>query len=164
MKYKIYLAGPLFNAGERLHNLFLERYLKDLGFEIILPQKEALRFFDGEKFDVAAIVADCAAACRDHKTIVVACLDGTDADSGTAVELAIAREANGRVIVYRTDFRTDICREIGMNAMLLGEGSRLIYEPCFFTEYEQVNKFYKKLAARIYEEVMKIEESGALIE
>lgn len=159
MKNKIYLAGPLFSAPERLHNLFLEQYLKDLGCEIILPQREALKFFDGAKFDVAAIVADCAAACRNPNVIVVACLDGTDADSGTAIELAIAREVNGRVIVCRTDFRTDISLEIGMNAMLLGEGSYLIYEPCFFTEYGEIDAFYKKLALRIYELAVKIMEA-----
>lgn len=43
---KIYLAGGLFNAGERLHNLHLEKAFKDLGYDVILPQREALRHFD----------------------------------------------------------------------------------------------------------------------
>lgn len=43
---KIYLAGGLFNAGERLHNLHLEKAFKDLGYDVILPQRKALRHFD----------------------------------------------------------------------------------------------------------------------
>ena len=44
-KKKLYLAAGLFNAGERLHNLYLEKHLNMLGYEVILPQREALKFF-----------------------------------------------------------------------------------------------------------------------
>lgn len=33
----IYLAGGLFNAGERLHNLYLEKHLLARGWKVILP-------------------------------------------------------------------------------------------------------------------------------
>jgi nucleoside 2-deoxyribosyltransferase len=154
----IYLAGGLFNAAERLHNLYLERYLKPLGYNIILPQRRALNFFVPEKngFDVKAIAKDCAECCRKKDVIVVCCLDGPDADSGTSIEFAIALETNGVVIGYRTDFRTAQEQEVGINGMFNLPGAIIIYEFCFYTGLEQVVNFYEKLAQRIHEEIRKL--------
>lgn len=146
---KIYLAGGLFNAGERLHNLFLEKYLKECGYEVILPQREALRFFDGTLFDVKGIVADCMQKSSDKGTLYVGSADGADADSGTAVEYGMAIISTGRAIVYRTDFRTALEKELGVNAMLCAEGTKFVYEPCFVTELSQVDEYYRRLATVI---------------
>ena len=132
----IYLAGPLFNAGERLHLLYLERALKRLGHKVILPQREALEAFDGESFNTKAIVESCQDACLNFENIFVGSADGVDADSGTCVEYGIAIKSNGSAIFYRTDFRTSLENEVGINAMLTGEGTIFIYEPCFFTEFD----------------------------
>lgn len=148
---KVYLAGGLFNAGERLHNLFLEKHLRALGCEVILPQREALNFFDGEKFDVNKIVADCQEKSTNSDSVYVGCIDGTDADSGAAVEYGLAINTNGGAIVYRTDFRTEPTKEIGFNAMFRIKGTKIIYEPCFFTELSQVDDYYQKLARLIHE-------------
>ena len=148
---KIYLAGGLFNAGARLHNLYLEKHLESLGFEVILPQREALKHFEEkDSFDVAGVVESCQEACCDPENIYVGCVDGADADSGTCVEYGMAIVSTGRAVVYRTDFRTAIDRELGMNAMLSSKGTIVIYEPCFFTELEQVDPYYQKLAEKIY--------------
>lgn len=151
----IYLAGGLFNAGERLHNLFLERYLIKLGHKVILPQREALKFFDTEKgqFDVAGIVEDCRKSSANPRNILVGNADGADADSGTCVEYGMAITATGKVVVYRTDFRTAPEKEIGVNAMLKAKGTTFIYHPSFFTELEQVDKYYTELAQKIHEAV-----------
>src|ERR1035437_6337628 len=114
----LYLAGGLFNAGERLPNLYLEKYLKMLGYEVILPQREALNFFDGERFNVTGIVNDCRASICNQKNLFVGNSDGPDADGGTCVEYGMAIVATGKAIIYRTDFRTDPEKEIGINAML----------------------------------------------
>ena len=156
MVQKIYLAGPLFNAEERLHNSLLERELKALGHKAILPQREALNAFDGKNFNTVAIVESCKEACSDPETIVVACADGPDADSGTCIEYGIAIALNCRAIVYRTDFRTNLEKEVGVNAMLMAKGTIFIYEPCFFTELDQVGPYYKKLALRIHEAIQKL--------
>ena len=65
----IYLAGGLFNAGERLHNLYLEKHLKLLGRNVILPQREALKRQNPitKEFDPKAIANDCKEAVRDPK-------------------------------------------------------------------------------------------------
>jgi nucleoside 2-deoxyribosyltransferase len=148
-KARIYLAGGLFNAGERLHNLFLENELRELGYEVLLPQREALNFFDGVNFDVAGIVASCRKSSADPVNIFVGSVDGPDADSGTCVEYGIATTANRGAIVYRTDLRTALDREVGVNAMLQGGEVVFIYHPCFFTELSQVKDYYKNLACKI---------------
>lgn len=153
---KIYLAGGLFNAGERLHNLFLERELKALGYEVILPQRTALEFFDGEKFNTQGIVNDCSGQSANPQNIFVGSADGADADSGTAVEYGIAIASTGRAVVYRTDFRTEMSLELGMNAMLTAKGTRIIYLPCFFTELSEVDEYYRQLAGRIHEAIKEI--------
>lgn len=150
---ELYLAAGLFNAGERLHNLYLEKHLRRLGYTIILPQREALKFFRGDHFDVKGIVRDCQQKAASKKSLLVGNADGTDADSGFAVEYGIAITVTGQAIVYRTDFRTAIEKEVGLNAMLNAEGTEFIYEPCFFTELDEVDEYYAKLAGKIDEAV-----------
>lgn len=154
--YTIYLAGGLFNAGERLHNLFLEKCLKKLGYEVILPQRESLKFFDGKNFNIDGIVEDCKQSCIDPENIYVGNSDGADSDSGTCVEYGIAITATGRAVVFRTDFRTALEKEVGLNAMLRGRGTALIYKPCFFTELDQVEEFYSELAQEIHKAIQEI--------
>ena len=95
----LYLAGGLFNAGERLHNLYLEKYLKRLGYEIILPQREALRFFKDGLFDVADLVKDCRDSITNPRHLYVGNADGADADSGTCVEYGMAITSSRQAIV-----------------------------------------------------------------
>lgn len=121
----IYLAGGLFNAAERTHNLLLEKELLKLGRKVILPQREALKHCLNAKFDLASVRKECRNSAKDRKNIYVGNADGADADSGTCVEYGIAIE-NGEAIVYRTDFRTDVEREIGVNGMLMLDG-RLLF-------------------------------------
>ena len=150
---KLYLAGGLFNAGERLHNLMLEKHLKLLGHEVILPQREARQFYKDGHFDLRAVRALCKAQASQSDVVVVANFDGPDADSGTAVEHTVAIMANGSAVTYRTDFRTAPEEELGLNAMLLLEGTEFIYLPCSFTELDQVEEYYALLAVHIVEEV-----------
>ena len=149
---RLYLAGGLFNAGERLHNLHLEQHLKALGHEVILPQREALLFRKADgTFDLGGVVADCREKCSGAGTLCVACLDGTDADSGTAVEYGMAISATGNAITYRTDFRTAPEHELGANAMFKARRTEHVYLPCFFTELGQTGAFYRELAQSIHE-------------
>jgi len=149
IKEKLYLAGGLFNAGQRVHNILLERSLIFLGHEVILPQREALKFFNGIAFDIAGIVQDCRARCSQQDVICVTCSDGADADSGACVEHGIATTATGRAVVYRTDFRTALENETGLNAMLRGPETQIVYTPCFFTKWVEVEAFYDSLAEKI---------------
>ena len=152
---KLYLAGGLFNAGERLHNLYLEKYLKELGYEVILPQREALEFFKDGILDIPAVAEACCMSAMTSHNLFVGCIDGPDADSGTCVEFGMAIAATRRALVYRTDIRTAPEKEVGMNAMLKSEGSIFIYEPCYITELSEIDSFYKKLAFKIDEVISK---------
>ena len=175
-KVSIYIAGGLFNAAERIHNSILEKNLINIANEngvnlmTTLPQRTALkRYFPKEKrFDVAGIVTDCEVDAASHNYILCN-LDGTDADSGTAVELGIARgqalahkispknsQINvPKIITYRTDFRTSLENEVGVNAMLNPEGSTFIYHPCFAIEFNEIKDYYKELALKIFKTIEK---------
>lgn len=156
-KFAVYLAAGLFNAGERLHNLFLERALKALGRVVILPQREALKHFNAGSFNVQGIVASCQQEATNPSNVLVGNADGSDADSGTAVEYGMAIIANGHAVIVRTDFRTVEEQELGVNAMLRAEGTIFIYKPCFFTELGEVEGYYNELARQIHEAVLEIE-------
>lgn len=162
-----YLAGGLFNVGQRFHNSLLEKNLitsaSEKNIELITtsPQRKAFKRYIKEenRFDVAEIVSDCEKDASEHDYIICN-LDGTDCDSGTAIEIGIARGVQlskklstsklaPKIITYRTDFRTAPEKEIGINAMLRPDGSTFIYYPCFAIELNEFNEFYQKLASQI---------------
>ncbi|MFA4825942.1 MAG: nucleoside 2-deoxyribosyltransferase [Methanoregula sp.] len=103
-RYRIYLAAPLFSEAERTYNISLAVLLRKHLFEVILPQeagddtdtrmkREQARIFIKNKADL------------DKADLVVAVIDGADADSGTAWEMGYAYAHNKPVIAVRTDFR-----------------------------------------------------------
>ena len=152
----IYLAGGLFNAGEQVHNLFLEKHLLLLGYRTILPQREARKFIrDDGSFDLKAVVLECARHAVDGKNICVVSADGADADSGTCVEFGMAITATGSAVVYRTDFRQTGECEFGVSAMLTVPNSVIISHPCFLTNLDEVETYYQELSSKIHEAIQK---------
>lgn len=154
-KVSIYLAGPLFGIADRHHNLLLARELERLGYLVHLPQKDAIDFFDGQKFDLTAISINCKKRSVESD-VVVANIDGPDADSGTSLEVGMAILASTAstikkkplVICVRTDFRTNREEEIGVNGMF-NLADRVIYMPAYVNSPEEVKQFYKNLAKKI---------------
>jgi len=119
-KVRIYLAGPLgfSEAGRHFYNSVLIPYIRGLGCEVLDPwtltdarriqavqgmaygpaKREAWRSLNLEMGATNRAAIDAAQG-------VVAVLDGTDVDSGTAAEIGYAF-ARGKLIVgYRGDFR-----------------------------------------------------------
>ena len=103
---KIYQAGPLFSQAERTwHGTFKQR-LEDAGHTVIWPGdlieqasvdawgKEAPR-------KIMEIDRDALLSCD----VVVALLDGTQVDDGTAWEIGYACAKGIPVVGIRTDFR-----------------------------------------------------------
>jgi len=152
----VYLAGGLFNAGERLHNLYLEKYLTKLGYTVILPQRRANQFIQEGIVSHRAIASDCREQCSRKDALYIGSVDGPDADSGTSIEYGIAITTNGKAIVYKTDFRLGGETNEGLNAMFLLNGTHFVYSPCFFTELSEVDEYYRSLAQAIHEEVKKL--------
>lgn len=146
----IYLAGPLFTVAERTHNLRLARELRALGYEIILPQQRATDFITSDGLDLKEMAADCAVQASNPNNILVANLDGPEADSGTAVEYGLAICAVGRAITYRTDIRTAREKEVGINAMFGLRGTTHIHMSCLVNSDEDVQAFYTELARAIH--------------
>ena len=112
----IYLAGPLFGIAEQTFNRAMTRALESArpGVAVVLPQdraKELLALPNG----VQLVFEDCLAMI-DSVDVVLAVLDGADADSGTCVELGYAHARGKPIVGVRTDFRASEDR--GLNLMV----------------------------------------------
>jgi len=96
--------------------------MKDV--EVTLPQERAAKLLSLEN-GMKLIFEDCLKMV-DEADIVVAVLDGPDADSGTSVELGYAYSVRTPIIGVRTDFR--ISEDRGLNLMLSNICSALIID------------------------------------
>ena len=128
-KARIYLAGPLgfSEAGRHFYNAVLIPYVRRLGHEVLDPwtlteaakiqavqsmaygpaKREAWRTLNLEMGATNRAAIDAAEA-------VVAVLDGTDVDSGTAAEIGYAFARGKRIVGYRGDFRLSADNEGGI--------------------------------------------------
>ena len=82
---KIYLAGPLFNEGERGFLSQIAARLRALNFEVFVPHEQ---FVEQEGLDPKGVYATDLEGVR-SASAVLAWLDGTQVDDGTAVEIGI---------------------------------------------------------------------------
>ncbi len=116
----IYLAGPLFTRAEKDFNHHLARELeKQTGIPVFLPQDECGKLSRPD---------DIFRACLEginRSGLVVAILDGPDADSGTSFEAGYAHAKGIPVIGVRTDFRQR-GDDGGLNLMLSKSCDRLV--------------------------------------
>lgn len=103
-RYRVYLAAPLFSAAERRFNEWLSGVLARHLFKVYIPQEAGE---DGCERGIDAQHAIFLRHCEalSHADVVVAVIDGADADSGTAWEMGYAFARNIPVISFRTDFR-----------------------------------------------------------
>jgi nucleoside 2-deoxyribosyltransferase len=103
-KYRVYLAAPLFSEAERDYNERIAELLRDIFFDVYLPQDfgddTSSRTLAQHKRIYTKNVESLSSA-----DIVVAIIDGADADSGTAWEMGYAFAHGKQVIALRTDFR-----------------------------------------------------------
>lgn len=119
-KGRIYLAGPLgfSEAGRHFYNAVLIPFVQGLGYEVLDPwtltdatrvrEVQAMQYGPAKREAWRKLNLEMGATNRaaiDASRAVVAILDGTDVDSGTAAEIGYAF-ARGKLIVgYRGDFR-----------------------------------------------------------
>lgn len=123
----IYLSGPVFTLAERRFNEELAGELERLyaSLHILLPQRYDREFQNEPDFSQRMFA--CLTGALENCKVVVAILDGPDADSGTCFEIGYARGRGRRVIGVRTDFRSS--KNHGLNLMLLNGCSDLVTEP-----------------------------------
>lgn len=118
---KIYQAGPLFTDAERLWHKHFQAYLETKGYISLWPGDHITSHYvaswgkDAPKQILEAdkaLLLDC--------DFVVALLDGTQVDDGTAW-IGFAHAMNMPVFGIRTDFRNGgECPGASVNAMIEG--------------------------------------------
>jgi nucleoside 2-deoxyribosyltransferase/predicted secreted protein len=103
-KYRIYLAAPLFTEAERIFNTVIVELLKKNLFEVYVPQDIGDNSYKRDGIEHKRIFESNKKALEDAD-IIVAIIDGSDADSGTSWEMGYATALNKPIIALRTDFR-----------------------------------------------------------
>lgn len=103
-RYRVYLAAPLFSEAERVFNASVARLLRTHLFEVHLPQ-EAGDDSDARDIQEQERLFLLNKTALERSDIVVAIIEGADADSGTAWEMGYAFAQGKPVIALRTDFR-----------------------------------------------------------
>jgi nucleoside 2-deoxyribosyltransferase/predicted secreted protein len=103
-QYRVYFAAPLFSEGERAYNLSIAQILRNNFFDVFLPQEVGDDSHTRNKEEQSWIFSENLKALE-KADIIVANIDGADADSGTAWEMGHAYAQKKQVIALRTDFR-----------------------------------------------------------
>ena len=103
-QYRVYLAAPLFSEAERNYNLAIAGLLRKNFFDVFLPQETGDDSETRNKEEQVRIFAQNIKSLNDAD-ILVAIIDGADADSGTSWEMGYASARGKKVIALRTDFR-----------------------------------------------------------
>ena len=113
-RYRIYLAAPLFSQAERDFNQRLSDVLTSHHYLVYLPQEAGDdTCFRGHEAH-REIYRNNLGALR-SVDVVVAVVDGADADSGTAWEMGYANGIGTPVIALRTDFRmAGMCEHVNL--------------------------------------------------
>ena len=146
---KIYLSGPLFTQVERQWNrrlaTALEKHIPDT--EVFLPQDIKFEGAYNRPEHYQHIYDRCLEMVKEAD-MMVAVLDGADADSGTAYEMGYARALGVPIIGVRTDYRKS--QERGLNLMLARGCDELLREMSFSEDTEQLARdLVGKIAAAI---------------
>ncbi|HJJ31037.1 MAG TPA: nucleoside 2-deoxyribosyltransferase [Methanocorpusculum sp.] len=138
-RYSVYFAAPLFSAGERAFNSEAAAALKKLCYSVHLPQ-ELDDDAESRSENRELMIYQKNLEALKKADIVVAVIDGADADSGTAWEMGYASALGKRIVALRTDFRRFSANEC-VNLMLETEA-----EVCYSIEElcEVLNPFGKK--------------------
>lgn len=103
-RYRVYLAAPLFSDAERSYNAALADLLRQHAFDVYVPQDA------GDDTPARDLPEHARIYERNRQALcgadmVVAVIDGADADSGTAWEMGYAAAQAKPVFALRTDFR-----------------------------------------------------------
>ena len=106
----IFYSGPLFTTAEIEFNRLMAEDFTQKGYKVFLPQAEC------ENLEGRSIFETCRTGILESD-VVVACVDGADADSGTCWECGFAVGQKKPLIIFRTDFR-QTGDTGGFNAML----------------------------------------------
>ncbi|WP_043743308.1 nucleoside 2-deoxyribosyltransferase [Paramagnetospirillum magneticum] len=118
----LYLAAPLFNEGERSHNLKISAAL-EIGFDVYLPQIDGALLpaliasgLSAQEAKKQIFQNDLTAIQRCDVLLIV--MNGRAIDEGAAFELGVAWTLNKPCFGFKDDFRQLVCD--GDNPMIEG--------------------------------------------
>ena len=144
---RIYLAAPVFTMAQRHFNRALARGLAERlpGAEVTLPQdfRVGKQTSFNDRRHAQSLFRGCIASI-DRCDLVLAVLDGADADSGVCYEVGYAAARGKRVLGLRTDFRQ--LQVKGLNVML-AEGCDEVV--CHFSFNEKLGDLVEALLPHI---------------
>jgi nucleoside 2-deoxyribosyltransferase len=127
---RLYLSAPIFTQAQRQWNRRLAAALEEAlpGAQVRLPQDFRVegRYNDPKTF--ASIYRRCTEELSAADALV-AVLDGSDADSGTAFEIGFAAARGVPVVGVRTDYRPG--QDRGANLMLSRACAKFVFNMSF---------------------------------
>lgn len=97
----VYVAGPLFDEGERWFIEKVDQIIRDLGFDTFLPHRDN----PPKTADNVQLIFDNDKGGIDRCDVVVANLNGIMTDDGTAWEMGYAFAHDKFIIGLYTDWR-----------------------------------------------------------
>lgn len=118
----VYVAGPLFDEGERWWIERVEQVVKDAGFTTFLPHRDNP---PKNQHNVREIFENDRRAI-DECDLVVASLNGIITDDGTAWELGYAYAKGKHLIGLHTDWRRRFDHEV-VNLMMECSLHRIVH-------------------------------------
>jgi nucleoside 2-deoxyribosyltransferase len=101
---RVYIAGPLFNEGERWFDEQIEARASALGLTTFLPHRDGKEGAMKNADNIARIFAEDVRAIEETD-IVIANLNGISTDDGTAWELGYAYARGKHLVGVYTDWR-----------------------------------------------------------
>jgi nucleoside 2-deoxyribosyltransferase len=120
---KVYIAGPLFSHAELEFNEKIDAYLRNLGFETFLPQRDGYLLADlmdqySSKQEAIDVIFYKDIEEIKNCDIVLFILDGRVPDEGACVEVGLAYAYAKECIGFKSDSRS-LMGDID-NPLLLG--------------------------------------------
>jgi nucleoside 2-deoxyribosyltransferase/predicted secreted protein len=110
--WKVYLAAPLFSESECDYNRKVADILAGYALQVHLPQ-DCGDSEHARELSVQQKIFTSNLRALDDADIIIAIIDGADADSGTSWEIGYAYAKGKKIISLRTDFR-----RVGVNEMV----------------------------------------------
>lgn len=126
-----YIAGPLFNEGERFWNGEINSRVAAAGFTTYIPQRDGIKL--QHESDVRKIFEEDRNAVA-NADLIVANLDGMDVDAGTAWELGYAHGLGKHVVGVYTDWRLHFKWQT-VNLMIQCSVDKLVHSLAELDEY-----------------------------
>jgi len=121
----VYIAGPLFNEGERWFDEQIEQIAAAAGYTTFLPHRDGTEGKIKSEKNIPAIFAEDVAAI-DRCDIVIANLNGITTDDGTAWELGYAFAKGKHLVGVYTDWRLQY-KFVTVNIMLECSLNKLVH-------------------------------------